>query len=124
MPHLPKHLFRDRLRFLNPLFHESSIALPLLFSVPAEIAQNKARVHQRIADSQNGGAVTAPKIILRSRHQAGPNRVQVDVATYGGQVGVFLDRDAVESALENVPRRSMALIESIGIYAVDGMHDF
>src|SRR5262249_26658650 len=55
--------------------------------------------------------VATPKIVLRSRHDPGPDRVEVDIATQDPGVSLVFNQNGFESTLEQCARSAMPSVE-------------
>ena len=68
-------------------------------------------------------AVARPGPVRRRQHQARGHRVALDIAAQRQQIGVAVDKDGLEAALEHNSHQSMAAVEASQVDPVELAHN-
>lgn len=109
--------------FVDPPGDELAIFLCRLGPRPAELAEDPVGRETGMGLLMTrSGQVAGPFPVVREFHHAGSDRVQDNVAADFKEMRVLLDDDGLISALEEVSRSSMPVIEKLGIDAVHLAH--
>lgn len=102
---------------------EAPVGRPRLLVVGAELREEPiGREPGRGLGKAGGGGVGAPGPIAGVAHHPGTDGVEHDVAAELEEVGVALDEDRLEAALEDMARAAMAAVEGLAVDAVEVAH--
>ena len=66
--------------------------------------------------------VARPRPLTRTPNQLRSHRIALDIPAQRQQVGITVHQDGFEPPLEQMPRKAMPLIESLGVDAIHMPH--
>jgi len=107
-------------------FHELLIESPSCPFLLAEQAQYSVRILPGSLNSRHQDGVPAERVlsqIVHALHEAGPDRVLVDVADRFEEVGILLAEDGFEAVLEKVAVSTVGAVKPEGIAGEQAPHD-